>query len=81
MEQMIRTTLAAIALAALTSVAMAVSVGEIAGKCGDDGGKYCEGVSYGDEMTECLLDHRSELSAACRDVVDRIAAGEKVSLF
>ncbi len=81
MDLMIRTTLAALALAALTTSALAVSVGELAGKCGDDSKKYCEGVGYGDAMTECLLKHRADLQPACRDIVDRIAAGEGVSLF
>ena len=67
--------------AALGSSALAVTVGEIAGKCGDDAKRYCDGVGYGDAMTECLAKHRSELQDECGAIVDRITGGEKVSLF
>lgn len=76
-----RLTMTAIVFAALTTSAMAVSVGEIASKCGDDSKAYCEGVGYGDAMTECLSKHRSKLQAECGAVVDRIKDGEKVTLF
>lgn len=74
-------TVTAILLAALTTGAMAVSVLELSGKCGDDAKTYCDGVGYGDAMTECLDQHRSKLQAECRVIVDRIKGGEKVSLF
>jgi len=54
---------------------------EVAGKCGDDAKAYCQGVGYGDAMTDCLATHYSKLHPACRAVVDRIKGGEKVSLF
>jgi hypothetical protein len=76
-----RFSVAAILLAALTSSAMAVSVGEIAGKCGEDAKLYCDGVGYGDAMTECLAQHRSKLQAECGAIVDRIKDGEGVTLF
>lgn len=64
-----------------THGALAVSVGELAGKCGDDAKKYCDGVGYGDAMTQCLEKHHAEISKACAIIVDRVAAGEKVTLF
>lgn len=76
-----RMTVAAILFAALTTGAMAVSVGELVAKCGDDAKAYCDGVGYGDAMTECLVKQRSELTAECKVIVDRVKAGEKVSLF
>lgn len=76
-----RMTVAVILFAALTSGAMAVSVGELVAKCGDDAKAYCEGVGYGDGMTECLAKQRSRLTAECKVIVDRVKAGEKVSLF
>jgi hypothetical protein len=72
---------AAILLAALTTSAMAVSVGEIASKCGYDAKAYCDGVGYGDAMTECLVKHRAKLGTECRVIVDRIRDGESVTLF
>ena len=76
-----RMTVAVILLAALTTGAMAVSVGDLVAKCGDDAKAYCEGVGYGDAMTECLAKQRSMLTAECKVIVDRVKAGEKVSLF
>lgn len=72
--------LAAVAVM-FASSAGAVSVMEIAGKCGDDAKVYCEGVGYGDAMTECLAQHRTKLQPACKVIVERIENGEKVSLF
>ena len=80
-QNMKRPILAAISLAALTSTSLAVSVGEIAGKCGDDAKAYCEGVGYGDAMTQCLAKHRKQLKPECKAVVERIESGERVSLF
>lgn len=68
-------------LAAMTTGAMAVSVGELIGKCGDDAKAYCEGVGYGDAMTECLVSHRDKLTAECKVIVDRVKDGETVTLF
>jgi hypothetical protein len=76
-----RISAAVILLAALTTGAMAVSVGELVAKCGDDAKAHCEGVGYGDAMTECLAKQRAKLTAKCKVIVDRVKAGEKVSLF
>jgi hypothetical protein len=76
-----RMTVAVILFAALTTGAMAVSVGELVSNCGDDAKAYCDGVGYGDAMTECLANQRSKLTAECKIIVDRITSGEKVSLF
>lgn len=73
--------LATIAVAAFTTGALAVSVGEIANKCGEDAKAFCKGVGYGDAMTECLATHRTELQPQCKLIVDRIQGGERVSLF
>jgi hypothetical protein len=73
--------LAAVAVLAITTGALAVSVGELVKNCGDDSKAYCEGVGYGDAMTECLVQHRAELQLQCKLIVDRIEGGEKVSLF
>ena len=64
-----------------TSNALAVSVFELSGKCGDDAKVYCDGVSYGDAMQECLNANYDELVPACKAVMDRINAGEGVSLL
>lgn len=76
-----RMSAAVILLAALTTGAMAVSVGELVAKCGDDAKAFCEGVGYGDAMTECLAKQRAKLTAECKVIVDRVKGGEKVSLF
>ena len=68
-------------VAALTTVAMAASVGELVAKCGDDAKAYCDGVGYGDAMTECLAKFRMKLKPDCMLLVDRITDGEKVTLF
>ena len=78
---MIRLLGAGLAVLALSQVAMAVSVAELAGKCGKDADAYCKDVGYGDAMTRCLVDHKAKLSKECAVVVDRVANGEKVSLF
>jgi hypothetical protein len=72
---------AALVLAAFATNAGAVSVMEVAGKCGDDAKVYCQGVGYGDAMTQCLVAHKSKLTAQCKAIVDRIAKGEAVTLF
>ncbi|MGV8831690.1 MAG: hypothetical protein ACOH2N_06930 [Devosia sp.] len=66
---------------ALTGLAQAVSVGELIGKCGDDGKAWCAGVGYGEPMQQCLDAHYSSLSPACKSVMDRLRAGERVYLF
>lgn len=68
-------------IAILASNALGMSVMEVAGKCGDDAKALCQGVGYGDAMTDCLATHYSKLHPACRAVVDRIKNGEEVSLF
>ncbi len=73
--------LAAAICAALTSTALAVSVGDIITNCGGDSEKYCKGVGYGDPMQECLEANYSKLTPACKAIVDRIRNGEGVSLF
>lgn len=72
---------AAFTVLALATGAAAVTVMEVAGICGDDAKAYCEGVGYGDAMTECLAKHRKQLQPACKAIVERIENGEKVSLF
>ena len=59
----------------------AVSVWELSRLCGKDTDTFCKGVSYGDAMTECIVDRYDELSPECKPVVDRIRSGEGVSLF
>ena len=80
-QTMKRLTLAVLSIAILSSNAMAVSVAELAGKCGEDAKAYCDGVGYGDAMTQCLLAHRDKLKAECKIIVDRVKDGERVSLF
>jgi hypothetical protein len=73
--------LSAGAVLALTGMAQAVSVGELIGKCGDDGKSWCAGVGYGDPMQACLEDNYAQLSADCQAVMDRLRGGEGVYLF
>jgi len=68
-------------LAAMTTGALAVSVGEIVSKCGADSDVYCKGVGYGDPMQDCLDANYAKLSADCKIIVDRLRDGESVSLF
>ncbi len=78
---MVRSLLVAGGIAMLTTSALAISVMEVASKCGDDAKAYCNGVGYGDAMTQCLLAHHATLHPDCRSVVDRIKNGERVTLF
>ena len=78
---MIRILGAGLAVLALSQAAMAVSVGDLAGKCGTDADAYCKGVGYGDAMTQCLEAHKAQLSKECAVIVDRVAKGEGVTLF
>ena len=80
-EDMHRLILALALTLVATGSALAVSVFEISGKCGDDGKKYCEGVGYGQAMSDCLNAHYKQLSPDCKLVMDRINKGEKVSVF
>lgn len=61
--------------------AYAVSVGELAGKCGDDAKVYCKGVGYGSPMQECLDKSYKKLSGECQLVMQRLRDGERVTLF
>jgi hypothetical protein len=61
--------------------AWAVSLMDVIGKCGDDAKTYCQGVGYGDPMTACLAKYKVKLKPDCRLIVDRIEAGDRVSLF
>lgn len=76
-----RIAIAVMAALALTSAANAVSVWDLQSKCGDDAKAYCKGVGYGEAMQDCLNQHKKQLSAPCKLLVDRINGGEKVSLF
>ena len=60
---------------------MAVSVGELVAKCGDDAKAYCDGVGYGDAMQSCLDQNYEALTPGCQAIMDRIRGGEGVSLF
>lgn len=73
--------LSAALVLAFASAANAVSVGELIGRCGDDAKVHCEGVGYGDPMQKCLDANYKKLSDSCRQVMDRIRGGEKVTLF
>lgn len=72
---------AAILTVGLTTTTLAVSVGELISRCGDDSEKYCQGVGYGDPMQACLDANYAKLADGCKIIVDRIREGEKVSLF
>jgi hypothetical protein len=65
----------------LTSGVLAVSIGEMAGTCGDDAKEHCDGVGYGDAMQQCLETHYAELTPECQAIIDRLKGGEGVSLF
>lgn len=73
--------LAALLGIAFATPALSVSVGEIIGKCGDDSDQFCKGVGYGDPMQACLDRNYAKLSSDCKLIVDRLRAGEGVSLF
>ena len=66
---------------AFSTQALAVSVWDLSNICGKDAKAYCDGVGYGDAMTECLNTHRAKLSPQCKAIVDRVVGGEKVRLF
>lgn len=77
-----KSTLAGLCLALLAaSGALAVSVGELIGKCGDDAKQHCKGVGYGNAMQVCLGDNYKQLTPQCKAIMDRLDGGEKVTLF
>lgn len=73
--------LAGLMMAFSMGAASAVSVPELAGKCGDDGKAWCEGVGYGEPMQTCLNQNYKKLMPQCKAVMDRINGGERVTLF
>jgi len=73
--------LGALSLALYSSSALAVSLGQLIGKCGDDGKQFCEGVGYGDPMQKCLDEHFKELTEDCKIVMQKLRDGEKVTLL
>ena len=70
-----------LAFATLLTSAQAVSLSKVIRACRADSGQYCKDAGYGDPMQACLLAHREKLTPECRAIVDRIAAGEKVTLL
>ena len=70
-----------VAFLARSSNAWAVSIAEMASKCGGDGETYCADVGYGDEMQDCLNVYYAELGSDCRGVMDRLNDGERVTFF
>lgn len=64
-----------------STAAQAASVREVIRSCGDDGKKYCEGVRYGQPMQTCLSKNKTKLEPTCQALMDRLEAGEKVTLF
>lgn len=65
----------------LSGSAYAVSVGQLASNCGDDSKVYCKGVGYGDAMQVCLDQNYKKLAPKCQAIMDRLNAGEGVTLF
>ncbi len=65
----------------LSGSAYAVSVGQLASNCGDDSKVYCKGVGYGDPMQVCLDQNYKKLAPKCQAIMDRLNAGEGVTLF
>lgn len=72
---------AAIILGGLAVHTQAASLREVIRTCGDDGKRYCEGVGYGKPMQTCLSTNKSKLAPSCHTLVERLDAGEKVTLF
>lgn len=73
--------LALVLLSVPGAPAAAAKLSEVIRVCGDDGKRLCQGVGYGQPMQDCLTSRRDELTPACRALVDRLAKGEKVTLF
>ena len=73
--------LTTIILAGLAVHTQAASLREVIRTCGDDGKLYCKGVGYGEPMQTCLSTNKSKLTPSCKALVERLDAGEKVSLF
>jgi hypothetical protein len=61
--------------------AHAITIWEIRRACGGDGTTYCPKVSYGEPMKACLNKTAKKLTPACKAVMKRLNAGEKVRLF
>ena len=78
---MLRTAITAAVTLLATGHAMAVTVWELSRVCGDDAKIWCEGVSYGDAMQQCIDANYDNVSPGCQAIADRIRGGEKVSLF
>lgn len=78
---MLRTASIALIMLLAAGHAMAVSVWELSTVCGDDAKIWCEGVSYGEAMQQCIDANYDSLSKECQAIADRIRSGEKVSLF
>lgn len=73
--------LTAIMLAGLVMHSNAASLREVTRTCGDDGKAHCQGVGYGKPMQSCLSAKKDKLVPACKILVERLEAGEKVTLF
>lgn len=73
--------LTAMLLAGLAVHTQAASLREVIRTCGDDGNLHCKGVSYGKQMQDCLSANKSKLIPTCKMLVERLEAGEKVTLF
>lgn len=71
----------ALVLAGLAMHTQAASLREVIRTCGDDGKLHCEGVGYGKPMQTCLSASKNKLTPACKALVERLDAGEKVRLF
>ncbi len=64
-----------------TTPASAVSLSQVIRDCGDDGKKFCEGVSRGQPMQDCLASHKPKLKPACQAIITRLQNGDKVRLL
>ncbi|MEM8539365.1 MAG: hypothetical protein AAGF25_00285 [Pseudomonadota bacterium] len=73
--------LTTIMLAGFVMHTNAASLREVVRTCGNDGKTHCKGVSYGKPMQACLLSNKAKLVPACRTLMMRLEAGEKVTLF
>lgn len=71
----------ALILAGMLMHTQAASLREVIRTCGDDGKLHCEGVGYGKPMQSCLSSNKDKLVPACKTLVERLDAGENVTLF
>ncbi|MDZ7823822.1 MAG: hypothetical protein U5K75_07115 [Ahrensia sp.] len=69
-----------IMLVSLTAV-NAASLREVIRTCGEDGKKFCQGVGYGKPMQTCLSKNKASVTPKCKVLINRLDAGEKVTLF